>query len=214
MARQERAEVTRSAILEGAARAFEKAGFAGTSLSDIVGEAGVTKGALYFHFASKEELAQAVVQEQFSVWDNAPEGENLSVQSVIDLLHNMAEQLQESTKVRAAIRLVVDASSSAGANADPYVKWIELIRSCLAQSQSRGDIKAGIDVEAVANLIVGSWTGLQLSAQVLTGRKDLNERTTLMWQMMLPGLVPPRRIARFHPEGTGRPALGADAAGQ
>ncbi|MCX5390510.1 ScbR family autoregulator-binding transcription factor [Streptomyces sp. NBC_00094] len=214
MARQERAEVTRSAILEGAARAFEKAGFAGTSLSDIVGEAGVTKGALYFHFASKEELAQAVIEEQFSVWDDVPALDLPGVQTVIDLLHGMAEQLQASIRVRAAIRLVVDQSSSTGANADPYVKWIDLIRNCFAQAQGRGDIRADVDVESAANLIVGCWTGLQLSSQVLTGRKDLNERTTQMWQVMLPGLVPVRRLGRFLPEGTGRSALVAGAAGQ
>ncbi|MFB7515244.1 ScbR family autoregulator-binding transcription factor [Streptomyces sp. NPDC056144] len=214
MARQERAEVTRSAILEGAARAFEKSGFAGTSLSDIVSEAGVTKGALYFHFASKEELAQAVIQEQFSVGDERPAAEPPGVQTVIDLVHDMAEQLQESARVRAAIRLVVDQSSSGGGNADPYMQWIDVVRNCLAQAQGRGDVKAEVDVDGAATLIVGAWAGIQLTSQVMTGRKDLRERAVQMWKIMLPGLVPVRRLGRFRAEGTGRPALDADTAGK
>ena len=62
-ARQERAEVTREAILEGAAEAFDAAGFGSTSLSDISQRAGVTKGALYFHFPSKEALAHTLMMD-------------------------------------------------------------------------------------------------------------------------------------------------------
>ncbi|MGW7054915.1 ScbR family autoregulator-binding transcription factor [Streptomyces sp. NPDC054887] len=207
MARQERAEVTRSAIIDGAARAFDHTGFSGTSLSDIVKEAGVTKGALYFHFASKEELAQAVIDEQFSIWETMRDIERPGVQTVIDLVHGMARQLQESVRVRAGIRLVIEQSNVSGVSAEPYVKWIELIRNCLSQAQGRGDVRPEVDVDHAANLIVGCWTGLQLSSQVLAGRRDLSERTTQMWQMLLPGLVPVRRLGRFDVTGGSGPAV-------
>ncbi|GAA1543009.1 ScbR family autoregulator-binding transcription factor [Streptomyces albidochromogenes] len=207
MARQERAEVTRSAIIDGAARAFDHGGFSGTSLSDIVKEAGVTKGALYFHFASKEDLAQAVIDEQFSIWDTMRDIDRPGVQTVIDLVHGMARQLQESVRVRAGIRLVIEQSNVLGVSAEPYAKWIELIRNCLAQAQGRGDVRPEVDVDHAANLIVGCWTGLQLSSQVLSGRRDLSERTTQMWQMLLPGLVPVRRLGRFVVTGGEQPAL-------
>ncbi|MGW7199442.1 ScbR family autoregulator-binding transcription factor [Streptomyces chryseus] len=207
MARQERAEVTRSAIIDGAARAFDHGGFSGTSLSDIVKEAGVTKGALYFHFASKEDLAQAVIDEQFSIWDTMRDIDRPGVQTVIDLVHGMARQLQESVRVRAGIRLVIEQSNVSGVSAEPYAKWIELIRNCLAQAQGRGDVRPEVDVDHAANLIVGCWTGLQLSSQVLAGRRDLSERTTQMWQMLLPGLVPVRRLGRFVVTGAEQSAL-------
>ncbi|MGW4323861.1 ScbR family autoregulator-binding transcription factor [Streptomyces sp. NPDC004684] len=201
MARQERAEVTRAAILEGAARAFDAEGYHGTTLGDIVKESGVTKGALYFHFTSKEELAQALIDEQFSVL-NPTAVDDMGVQSVIDTLHHMARQLVDNVRVRAGIRLVTDQSSKTGIVSEPYSKWIEIFRKCLFEAQQRGDVKADVDCEQLAGLIVGSWTGLQMSSQVLCGRRDLPERTTLMWKMLLPGIVPPRRLARFHPEGT------------
>ncbi|MGY5007164.1 ScbR family autoregulator-binding transcription factor [Streptomyces sp. 900105755] len=217
MARQERAEVTRAAILEGAARAFDAEGYHGTTLGDIVKESGVTKGALYFHFTSKEELAQVLVDEQFSVLDSAADVGGPGVQSVIDILHRMARQLVENVRVRAGIRLVTDQSSKTGIVSEPYTKWIEVFRKCLVEAQQGGDVKADVDCERVAALIVGSWTGLQLSSQVLSGRADLPERTTLMWQLLLPSIVPPRRLARFHPEGSTHvlertPAAGEQAA--
>lgn len=102
MVRQERAEVTRSAILDGAARAFDAEGYHGTSLGDIVKEAGVTKGALYFHFGSKEELAQALVDEQFSALESVTDTGKPGVQTVIDIVHTMARLLVADVRVRAA----------------------------------------------------------------------------------------------------------------
>ena len=43
-------------------------GTARPSLSDVISHAGVTKGSLYFHFASKEALALTVVNEQHAMW--------------------------------------------------------------------------------------------------------------------------------------------------
>ncbi|MEW2564258.1 ScbR family autoregulator-binding transcription factor [Streptomyces griseorubiginosus] len=209
MARQERAEVTRAAILDGAARAFDAEGYHGTSLGDIVKEAGVTKGALYFHFSSKEELAQALIDEQFSVPGPAATAERAGVQAVIDILHMMARQLVQDVRVRAGIRLVIDQSSKTGIVSEPYTRWIELFEGHLAQGQERGDVKPDVDPARVARLIVGSWTGLQLSSQVLSGRKDLSAETTLMWEMLLPSIVPPRRLGRFRPEGSAEGAATA-----
>ncbi|MEJ8643270.1 TetR family transcriptional regulator [Streptomyces sp. MS1.HAVA.3] len=58
---------TRRAILEAAAVVFEERGYGAAKLTDIVTLAHVTKGALYFHFDSKEDLAQAVIDAQVSM---------------------------------------------------------------------------------------------------------------------------------------------------
>lgn len=64
MARQVRAEQTRATIITAAADLFDRQGYESTSLSDIVEHAHVTKGALYFHFAAKEDLAHAILELQ------------------------------------------------------------------------------------------------------------------------------------------------------
>ncbi len=56
-------EATRRKILEAAFAEFYKNGFQGASLNHIVDVAGATKGALFYHFAGKQELGYAVVEE-------------------------------------------------------------------------------------------------------------------------------------------------------
>lgn len=64
MPRQLRAEQTRATIITAAADLFDRQGYESTSLSDIVEHAQVTKGALYFHFAAKDDLAHAIMELQ------------------------------------------------------------------------------------------------------------------------------------------------------
>jgi len=59
--RRRQPEVTRAQLLQAARQRFGTVGFAATSMEDLVRSVGVTKGALYHHFAGKEELFRAVV---------------------------------------------------------------------------------------------------------------------------------------------------------
>jgi TetR/AcrR family transcriptional regulator, transcriptional repressor for nem operon len=59
----QRTEAMRQRILMAAFAEFYKNGFQGGSLNQIVEAAGITKGALFHHFASKQELGYAVVDE-------------------------------------------------------------------------------------------------------------------------------------------------------
>ncbi len=61
--RDEHVDATRRALLAAARRLFGARGFAGTSLDQVVAEAGVTKGALYHHFRNKERLFLEVYDE-------------------------------------------------------------------------------------------------------------------------------------------------------
>jgi len=61
--REEYTEATRRALLESAAEAFVDRGFSDTSLDDIARAARLTKGALYHHFAGKQDLFRAVFEE-------------------------------------------------------------------------------------------------------------------------------------------------------
>jgi AcrR family transcriptional regulator len=56
-----------AAILEGAASAFARKGFAGTSMEEVAGASGITKLIVYRHFASKEELYRAVLDRTFQL---------------------------------------------------------------------------------------------------------------------------------------------------
>lgn len=61
---RERTEQTRQALITAARRLFVEQGFADTATPDIVQAAGVTRGALYHHFADKRALFQAVIASE------------------------------------------------------------------------------------------------------------------------------------------------------
>jgi AcrR family transcriptional regulator len=59
--RVEKGQATRERLLEAAREAFGSKGYEATSVAEILAAAGVAKGALYHHFATKEELFDAVL---------------------------------------------------------------------------------------------------------------------------------------------------------
>lgn len=62
MARNKYPEETINRILDVAARLFTQKGYDATSLQDIISESHLSKGAIYHHFASKEEIFSAIFQ--------------------------------------------------------------------------------------------------------------------------------------------------------
>lgn len=61
-----KAERTRQLIIEKSAHLFNQKGFAGTSMQDIMAATGLTKGGIYGHFESKEEIALAAFEHATS----------------------------------------------------------------------------------------------------------------------------------------------------
>jgi AcrR family transcriptional regulator len=201
LSRQDRAERTRNAILDAAAEAFEARGFAGTSLSDILARAGVTKGALYFHFASKEELAKELIDEQWKIELPPLDNPTNPIQNVIDLCHLFCIALCTNIRVRASSRLVTE-SNFERPYPQVYTRWLDMIHEFLKVAHDSGDLRPEWEPADVASYVGGAVLGVQTMSGVLTNREDLRRRLTDMWKISLPGLVPARRLSRFRPDGT------------
>lgn len=60
---KEEAAVTRQNLLDAALTVFSREGYAATTLDDVAKEAGVTRGAIYWHFGSKAELYTTLITE-------------------------------------------------------------------------------------------------------------------------------------------------------
>jgi len=198
---QARAELTRAAILRAAAELFDRYGYNATSLADIITHAGVTKGALYFHFASKEELAHAVVQEQHTTWVTSARGfaesTHPSLEALIRMSYGLAAQLMINPVVRGGIRLTLEDRTFQQPLPDPYLDWLEIITGLLERGVTELDVRTGVDVRRVALFLVSSFTGVQLVTQVLGGRADLARQLGDMWQIVLPGLAVPRKLNHY-----------------
>lgn len=184
----------------GAAVSFEKFGYGTASLSTILQHAGVTKGAMYFHFSSKEELAHAVVDAQHQMAMDAFRMVVEQVPAALDALvavsQEMARQLVVEPVARGGMRLTLEIGSIRGPVQRPYLDWIEAIRNLAARAVDEGDIAADVDVTALARFIVGAFTGVQTLSDVLSGRTDLYTRLSEMWALLLPSVASPHALER------------------
>lgn len=197
--KQERAVHTREAIIRAAAEVFDEYGFAGASISRILKRAGVTSGALYFHFGSKEGLAKAVMSAQPDTI--IPLLESQGLQRLVDITLIWARRLQTDPLLRAGVRLTGEQDSFGMRDSAPYQEWSQIMEDCLRVAQEKGELQAGVEPWELAELIVESCTGMQMYAAAKSDRADLPDRVVRMWRLLLPGVAVPAVISRteLHP---------------
>ncbi|MEU1806360.1 ScbR family autoregulator-binding transcription factor [Streptomyces sp. NPDC019937] len=192
--KQERAVQTRETILRAAAEVFDEYGFAGSSISRVLKRAGVTAGALYFHFKSKEDLARAVMNAQPE--SIIPLLETDGLQRLVDITMIWAQQLQTDPLLRAGVRLTGEQETFGVRDASPYREWGEIMAECLRVAREKGELQAGVEPGELAEFVVEACTGMQMYASVVSGRADLVDRAVRMWRLLLPGVAVPAVIAR------------------
>lgn len=189
MARQERAVRTRATLVYAAAEVFEESGFSGAPISRIIRRAEATMGALYFHFASKEALARAVLTALKDELE-LPGGQD-GLQRLFDITMYLAGQLQSNVLLRAGVRLAAEQTSFGPLDdTNPYLCWTELFREQLAAAE--GDLLPGVDLDDVSLLLVGSCSGAQLLSQFTGAQADLPDRVLKLWRYLLPGIATPQ----------------------
>lgn len=201
MVKQERAHVTRETIVAGAAAVFGRRGYGLASIADIAAEAGVTKGALYFHFPSKDELARAVIAEQhrrtMAAAAEVIEEGRPGLETMVLLSVALARQLLTDPVVSAGIRLTTDVSLFDPPVTEPYEDWLGTATSLFRRAGEEGDLRPDVDPERLASVVVPAYTGVQLVSETLTRRADLLKRVRDLWTVLLPGIVPPSEWDRL-----------------
>ncbi|MFF5984329.1 ScbR family autoregulator-binding transcription factor [Streptomyces olindensis] len=194
MARQERAIRTRRTILEAAAAVFDERGYTSATIGEILDRAGVTKGALYFHFGSKEELAVGVFEEQLAI-TLPPQSSKL--QELVDSGLVLARRLRSEPLVRASVGLALDQGAMDLDRTAAFRMWFDQNVQRLAEAKAQGELLPHVDVAETAELLVGSFSGVQLLSQLRCQRQDLERRVVVMFEHFLPSITVPAVLARL-----------------
>ncbi|UFR05200.1 MULTISPECIES: ScbR family autoregulator-binding transcription factor [Streptomyces] len=187
--KQERAARTRAALIRAAAEVFAESGFAGASVSRIAERAGLTLGAVYFHFKSKEELAREIVTSQPDLV--VPPQDSHGLQHAIDVTLTWAYQLLDDPVLQAGARLVMDQEHFVPKSENSHQQWMSILLRDFRDAQVRRELRLGVDVEAYARLVVSACTGAQMQAQLETSRSDLPYRVEEVWRCLLPAVAVP-----------------------
>ncbi len=164
----------------------------------VEASSGLTKGALYFHFKSKDDLAQAVMDRQHAISIAAVEAISSTaapaLEQIVMLCHEMGRQIVDDPIVRAGIRLTLEFSAgTAPGKPGPYQDWIEACRHLSEIAIAEGDLLPTIEPPTLARFVISAFTGVQMVSNVLDRRADLEQRIDQMWQFLLPGILAPDR---------------------
>ncbi|MFH8342753.1 ScbR family autoregulator-binding transcription factor [Streptomyces sp. AM6-12] len=193
MATQDRAIRTRRKILSAAAEVFESRGYRSATINEVLRTAGVTKGALYFHFQSKEDLAQGVLSAQDQVIE-LPERTS-KVQALVDTVMLHAHRLQTDPMVRAGVRLTMDQTSNELDRKGPFLKWGSLACQLLEDARRQGELLPHVELQETADILTGAFAGIQSMSHALSDYDDLMQRSSALLRHILPSVVMPSLIA-------------------
>ncbi|WP_329344788.1 TetR family transcriptional regulator (plasmid) [Streptomyces sp. NBC_00663] len=203
MVKQERAARTRHALIQAAAAVFAEEGFVTASLSTISRRAGVSNGALHFHFANKSMLAEAVEAEAAKavrdITEAASARQGDSLQTVVDATHELMGALAHDIVVRGGFELAGDCAYRGECSL--RAQWQEWIEDTLRGAARNGALAEGVSWADSARVIVAATAGFEV-----LGGDDASwlsrQNVTRFWDVILPRLADRRKLAGLASAGT------------
>jgi TetR/AcrR family transcriptional regulator, transcriptional repressor for nem operon len=195
-----RADSTRQQILRAAARQFARLPYHQVGLDDVLAEAELTKGAMYFHFRSKHALALAIIEDQAVEARAVVEGllnrKFSGLETLIDFSYQIAVRDISTDMARAGFNLLESIGRIEGLQAERLERWIQTLTAIADRAIDDGDILNECDPQEVGRLLVSIFMGLRQTSNL-----DEPEQFLLalekMWVLLLPSIVRPERIDYF-----------------
>ena len=198
---------TRETLLETGLAVFSERGFSGATLEEIAKRAGVTRGALYHHFADKAELYGAAVKEQ---WQEVfkplfahlhRDGEPLA--RIESFLAYYFATLEDDPKVRRLLEvtmlrteLVPELRRALKSKSQAFEAWTGAVADVLEEAKKAKTLREGVSpqigaaaVVAFANGVASTWV---LSPVVLSPKRD----SAALASLLVAGLRRPQARAR------------------
>jgi len=211
-----RSDTTREQILRAAAHQFAQRPYYAVGLDDILAEAQLTKGAMYFHFRSKHALALAIVDEQ-TIRSGAAIQDVLArklsgLETLIDISYLIAMGDMTQDIARAAFNLLESVGRTEKLQERLLHGWIKLLGETTLRGIREGDIVDQVDPEDIGRLLVSIYMGLRQASSLDAPVVLLSDFEKAL-STVLRGIVQPERIAYFAQFLKRRTALAIKAIG-
>jgi len=169
---------TRDALLRAARELFAEKGFAATGREEIALRAGVTRGALYHHFASKTELAAAVVEQLDGELVDLMVAAALRGSGVRDQLHRGCRAYMDACAEPTVARILADAPAVLGIEACRALDAVArapLLAEVFARAEDEQIAVPG-DPEVAAALLLGFLNEAAVLIAAAPGDRGLRSR--------------------------------------
>jgi TetR/AcrR family transcriptional repressor of nem operon len=209
-----RADATRRQILRAASHQFARRAYYEVGLDDILADAELTKGAMYFHFRSKHALAVAIIERQTAAGSVAVDDlltRGLSgLETLIDFSYLIAVGDIKTDGVRAGLNLLESVGRSEGLQKRLLDDWAKALGGVVEQAIVEGDIDPGCDPQDVGRLMVSLHMGLRQTSNLEQPERFLRDLEKC-WVLLLNGILEADRIEYFRQFLARRSALAITA---
>ena len=184
-------EARREQILEAAHVCFGESGYHAATMDDLVRASGLSKGSLYWHFQSKEEvflgLLDAVSENIFADWDaiNSTSRNSLEI-----LRRNFESSVESFSRERTFLRSWIEFLSHPAARkrmSNAYADSRGRLAKTIEDGRAEGSLRAGPPAEQVAASLIGVVEGLLLQGLV-DPKFDLKMHVATAWEITSRGL--------------------------
>ena len=196
-AHDKRADLTRRQILRAAARQFAHRPYSQVSLDDILSDAAVTKGAMYFHFRSKYALALALIDEQTHKGRAAANdvlARRLSgLEALIEMSYQFAVLDLSDEMTRAGMNLTESVGMIDGLRSKLLSEWVDALAVILRQAIAEGDVRSEVKPDVAGRLLVSLHMGLRQISELSDSQRFFTDLEQI-WLIVLAGLAEPDRI--------------------
>jgi len=191
------ADSTQQQILRAACHQFAHRSYGQVSLDDILADARVTKGAMYFHFRSKHSLALAIIELQTQVTRSAVNdllARKLSgLESLVDISYLIAVQDVSQDLSRAGLHLLESIGHTDGLRANLLRDWIKAFAVVVQRAIADGDVMERCDPVDVSQMLVALYAGIRQIGNLDDPDEYLDDLEK-SWLLTLPGFAAPERI--------------------
>lgn len=201
MARQARSEVTRRTIITSAVELFNEIGYSAAGLGDIIDRTQLTKGALYYHFDSKEALANAIIEEAGTRMRQAFRSATApSAPALENFIHGVlavADLMRTDEIARSGNHLLRALGEFNGLTARTYSEWLSEMTSLSRQAIEEGDVRGDADPTTIGETVLAATLGAELLSQAIADEGGAMARVFRMWQLLLPAIVAEDSLGYF-----------------
>lgn len=191
------ADSTRQQILRAACHQFAHRSYSQVSLDDILADAHVTKGAMYFHFRSKHALAMAIIELQTQATREAVNdllARKLSgFESLVDISYLIALRDVCDDLCRAGLTLLESIGRTDGLRAGLLRDWVKAFAVVVERGVADGDVMTGCDPVDVSQALVTLYAGVRQIGD-LDHPDEYFDDLEKAWLLMLPGFANPERV--------------------
>jgi len=200
MAPQARSETTRQKILNAAIDLFGEVGYAAAGLGEIIERAGMTKGALYHHFDSKEALATAIIEQgtnlTLDAFHRVSQSSSPALENMIHGVFVVTDLVVTDKKARTAEQLTRGLAEFNSAASQVWSNRLDAITTQARRASAEGDLREGLDPYVVSESILNAMLGAQLLSKTADGDDHVN-RLTRSLELLLPAIVAETSLAYF-----------------